>query len=384
MEAKKMKQYKMIDVVSEISQRENSPSTSGYERFVGLEHYVSGDVAITKYGSTARLDSAMKIFQSGDILVARRNVYLKRASVVFFDGLTSGDSIVLRAKNERMARLLPFVLNTDEFWNFAEQHSDGTMSKRLSPKTLMQYEFEMPNEDDQDAFADTLWAAADTKASYQRLLLRTDELVKAQFIEMFGDPITNSMNLPVNKLSAITTSRLGKMLDAKQQTGQYRFPYIANTNVQWFRFELQKLNQMDFNEADQVEFELQNGDLLVCEGGEVGRCAIWRNEVEKCFFQKAIHRVRCNTAVVLPEYLMWWFKMRSDYNSFSDIIGSKATIAHLPGIKLKALDIPTPDISKQASFVSFLNHIEKSKRDIEQTLDNLNNLIKSLIQQDFD
>lgn len=379
-----MKQYKMIDVVSEISQRENSPSTSGYERFVGLEHYVSGDVAITKYGSTARLDSAMKIFQSGDILVARRNVYLKRASVVFFDGLTSGDSIVLRAKNERMARLLPFVLNTDEFWNFAEQHSDGTMSKRLSPKTLMQYEFEMPNEDDQDAFADTLWAAADTKASYQRLLLRTDELVKAQFIEMFGDPITNSMNLPVNKLSAITTSRLGKMLDAKQQTGQYRFPYIANTNVQWFRFELQKLNQMDFNEADQVEFELQNGDLLVCEGGEVGRCAIWRNEVEKCFFQKAIHRVRCNTAVVLPEYLMWWFKMRSDYNSFSDIIGSKATIAHLPGIKLKALDIPTPDISKQASFVSFLNHIEKSKRDIEQTLDNLNNLIKSLIQQDFD
>ena len=136
-----MKHYKMIDVVSEISERENSPSTSGYDRFVGLEHYVSGEVEITNYGTTANLDSAMKVFHSGDILVARRNVYLKRASVAFFDGLTSGDSIVLRAKNDRIARLLPFVLNTDVFWDYADQYSDGTMSKRLSPKTLMKYEF---------------------------------------------------------------------------------------------------------------------------------------------------------------------------------------------------------------------------------------------------
>lgn len=65
--------YKMSDVVKEISERENNPSTSDYKRFVGLEHYVTGEVRIRKYGSTEPLDSAMKIFHSGDILVARRN-----------------------------------------------------------------------------------------------------------------------------------------------------------------------------------------------------------------------------------------------------------------------------------------------------------------------
>lgn len=172
-----MVHYKMSDVVDEISVRENKPSISEYKKFVGLEHYVSGEIVIEKYGSTEKLDSAMKVFKSGDILVARRNVYLKRASVVFFDGLTSGDSIVLRAKNELISRLLPFVLNTDAFWDYADQYADGTMSKRLSPKILLAYEFDLPDEDKQSELADILWAAVETKRKYQELLIKTDERV---------------------------------------------------------------------------------------------------------------------------------------------------------------------------------------------------------------
>ena len=182
-----MTHYKMSDVAVEVNDRENNPASSKYDRFVGLEHYVSGEVIIRNYGSTENLESTMKIFQNGDVLVARRNVYLKRASMVDFDGLTSGDSIVLRAKNPVIGRILPFVLNTDAFWDFADQYSDGTMSKRLSPKTLMTYEFDLPDEDELENFADLLWAANDTRESYQALLRQTDELVKSQFIEMFGD-----------------------------------------------------------------------------------------------------------------------------------------------------------------------------------------------------
>jgi len=135
-----MKHYKLSDIVVEINERENDPANSKYERFVGLEHYVSGDVIIRNYGSTEMLGSSMKVFRAGDVLVARRNVYLKRAATVDFDGLTSGDSIVLRAKSELLGKILPFVLNTDDFWDYADKYSDGTMSKRLSPKVLMQYE----------------------------------------------------------------------------------------------------------------------------------------------------------------------------------------------------------------------------------------------------
>ena len=181
-----MKHYKLSDIVVEINERENDPANSKYERFVGLEHYVTGDVIIRNYGSTEILGSSMKVFRAGDVLVARRNVYLKRASMVDFDGLTSGDSIVLRAKTSLLGRVLPFVLNTDEFWDYADKYSDGTMSKRLSPKVLMQYEFDLPDEDELEHFVEVLWVANDAKEAYRHLLSATDDLVKSQFIEMFG------------------------------------------------------------------------------------------------------------------------------------------------------------------------------------------------------
>ena len=202
-----MTHYKMSDVAVEVNDRENNPASSKYDRFVGLEHYVSGEVIIRNYGSTENLESTMKIFQNGDVLVARRNVYLKRASMVDFDGLTSGDSIVLRAKNPVIGRILPFVLNTDAFWDFADQYSDGTMSKRLSPKTLMTYEFDLPDEDELEKFADLLWAANDARESYHALLRQTDELVKSQFIELFGDVKTNDKSWktkPLKELCNIT------------------------------------------------------------------------------------------------------------------------------------------------------------------------------------
>ena len=378
-----MSRYRMSDVAVEINERENSPATSKYDRFVGLEHYVSGDVIIRNYGSTERLESTMKVFQNGDVLVARRNVYLKRASMVDFDGLTSGDSIVLRAKDPTIGRILPFVLNTDEFWDFADQYSDGTMSKRLSPKTLMKYEFDLPAEDELEAFADILWAANDTKEAYQALLRQTDELVKSQFIEMFGDPVDNDKEWAIYPLSQIASSRLGKMLDKKKQTGLYQRKYLANANVQWFSFELKDLNQMDFSEADQIEFALVNGDLLVCEGGEIGRCAVWREEISDCYFQKAIHRVRCNTDVILPEYLAHSFYYHSQKNGFADVVSSKATIAHLPGDKLKAMRIITPPIELQRKFVSFVKQTDKSKFELKKAIENTAALIKSLMQQDL-
>ena len=214
-------------------------------------------------------------------------------------------------------------------------------------------------------------------------LSRQDELVKARFVELFGDVIRNDRGWEQYTFSDIATSRLGKMLDAKQQTGKYAYPYLANFNVQWFRFEIDNLNKMDFNEGDRREFELHDGDLLVCEGGEIGRCAVWHNEIQPCYFQKALHRVRCNQHIVLPDYMAWWFKYNCDHKGFAAIEGAKATIAHLPGAKLKALKVTAPPIEFQNQFVAFLKQTDKSKLAIQQSLDKLELLKKALMQKYF-
>ena len=184
---------------------------------------------------------------------------------------------------------------------------------------------------------------------------------KARFVEMFGDVIHNSKKWQVCLFAEITSSRLGKMLDAKQQTGRNSYPYLANFNVQWFRFNLENLNKMDFDEKDRAEFELREGDLLVCEGGEIGRCAVWHNELQPCFFQKALHRVRCNHQIILPDYLAWWFRYNCDYGGFSALAGAKATIAHLPGAKLKQLQVAVPPMELQEQFAVFVAQTDKSK-----------------------
>jgi len=195
----------------------------------------------------------------------------------------------------------------------------------------------------------------------QQELQKLDEFIKARFVEMFGDVIHNSKKWQVCLFAEITSSRLGKMLDAKQQTGRNSYPYLANFNVQWFRFNLENLNKMDFDEKDRAEFELREGDLLVCEGGEIGRCAVWHNELQPCFFQKALHRVRCNHQIILPDYLAWWFRYNCDYGGFSALAGAKATIAHLPGAKLKQLQVAVPPMELQEQFAVFVAQTDKSK-----------------------
>ena len=247
----------------------SNPSESGYDVFVGLEHYDIGEPVITRFGSTKMLTTACKKFSAGDILLARRNVYLRRAGVVEFDGLTSGDSIVIRVKpnlsiegvdSNAISRLLPFILNTNAFWDFANTNSDGTMSKRLSPQMLLSYEFELPPVADQKPLADKLWAAYKLKASKIKLIDAIDEMVKSQFIEMFGDK-----DFPKKLWGELFQTKLGKMLDKnKQNPNDSMCSYLANINVQWGFFDLQELNSMTFSDQEMEKFNLHEGDLLVC------------------------------------------------------------------------------------------------------------------------
>lgn len=237
----------------------------------------------------------------------------------------------------------------------------GATMKHIVKRDFDATEIPYPSKHEQIEIANNLKRIENIIELRSNELQLLDELIKARFVEMFGDVIHNDRKWECKQFSDITTSRLGKMLDAKHQIGTCKYPYLANFNVQWFRFELGNLNEMDFNEKDREEFCLEDGDLLVCEGGEIGRCAVWHNQVKKCYFQKALHRVRCNQNIILPDYLSWWFKYNCENGGFAAIEGAKATISHLTGAKMKMLDVTVPPIELQEQFVDFIKHVDKSK-----------------------
>ena len=260
---------------------------------------------------------------------------------------------------------------------------NGATRQKLTQADMRKMEIPMRSMAEQRRIIMQLKAATKVISARKQQLDKLDDLIKARFVEMFGDVIHNNLGWQQYMFSDIAASRLGKMLDAKQQTGNHRFPYLANFNVQWFRFELGNLNEMDFDEEDQKEFALRDGDLLVCEGGEIGRCAVWHNDIQPCFFQKALHRVRCDMGVVLPDYLARWFQYNCEHGGFASIEGAKATIAHLPGAKLKVLQVVVPPIDLQKQFITFVAQIDKSKFAVQKSLEETQKLFDSLMQQYF-
>lgn len=167
--------------------------------------------------------------------------------------------------------------------------------------------------------------------------------------------------------------RLGKMLSQASKTGRNPFPYLANRNVQWGYIDLSELEEMDFSDSEVEKYRLKPGDLLVCEGGEVGRTAIWQGEMENCFFQKAIHRLRARNNSVLPGYMLRYMRFAAMIGLFSDYT-SQTSIAHLTGEKLAILPLVLPSYCEQHRIVESLDTLDKA---INLELTRLNKLSKT-------
>ncbi|CAH6796313.1 Type-1 restriction enzyme EcoAI specificity protein [Vibrio chagasii] len=147
----------------------------------------------------------------------------------------------------------------------------------------------------------------------------------------------------------VAISRLGKMLDKSKNVG-VPLPYLRNTNVQWHRFELDDIKLMKIEEAEKEELLVLPGDLLICEGGEPGRCAIWKDKKQEIYFQKALHRAR-PLGKCLSEYLQ--ICLTVDANSgHLDKYFTGATIKHFVGAKLNNYVHSLPPLKEQSRIVA--------------------------------
>jgi type I restriction enzyme, S subunit len=210
-----------------------------------------------------------------------------------------------------------------------------------------------------------------------------DLFSKSAFFHMFGHPERNPKNWPKLPFSDVCDSRLGKMLDAKQQTGGHLRPYLRNLNVQWGRLDLTEMVEMDFDTADRKEFRLQYGDVLICEGGAgVGQTAVWRDELAECYFQKSLHRVRPNPAKAIPEYIQYLMWTLMQGSSLLRSI-STATIPHLTGVRLKSTLIPVPPISLQHEFQRYVLKYESLRTQLNSGANVSDELFHSLVQRAF-
>ena len=258
----------------------------------------------------------------------------------------------------------------------------GSAQPQITRESLKKVKISLPPLDEQKRIAAVLDKADALREKRRAAITKLDQLLQSVFLDMFGDPVSNPKGWEKVEFEKVCDTKLGKMLDEKKQAQTNQRPYLRNANVQWNYVNTTSLFEMYFDEREQQLFRLKYGDLLICEGGEVGRTAIWRDEIPECYYQKAIHRGRPKTNKATSEYLLFLMLYLSTSGGLKNHV-TVATIPHLTSEKLKSLKIPLPPIDLQKRFTKEFAEIQKLKRNVLTASIKLESLFQSLQQRAF-
>jgi type I restriction enzyme, S subunit len=175
-------------------------------------------------------------------------------------------------------------------------------------------------------------------------------------------------------LGEVASTQLGKAINPKESKGPNQRPYLRNANVQWDRFDLNDVLTMHFSESEVERLQLEPGDLLTCEGGIVGRSAIWQGEIENCCFQNALHRIRPLDQEVSAEWLLENLR----YLTETGVLASRArgnTIQHISQQELRNLPVVVPDREEQDQIIAVLNRTRALRSSALRRLDGSRSVI---------
>jgi type I restriction enzyme S subunit len=172
--------------------------------------------------------------------------------------------------------------------------------------------------------------------------------------------------------------KLGKMLDADRNAGTPK-PYLGNRAVQWDRIDTSDLPTVPMSRTDIEKYRLQHGDLLVCEGGEVGRCAIWESPLEECYYQKALHRLRPLRGFD-PRLMAAFLRTWSAGGSLANYV-TQTSIAHLPREKFMEVPLAVPPAAEQRAIAAALSDMDSLLVGLDRLIDKKRDIKQAAMQQ---
>ena len=366
------------DVVARIKDKvdKNDPAL---EYYIGGEHFDYGEICVTKkapiQGSTIGPAFHMR-FKPGDVLLMSRNPHLRKAGVVDFEGLCSDVSYVCRTKNEDvlMQRFLPFIFQTDHFWDFAEKNKHGSTNYFLNWTDFEKYEFDLPDIEVQKELVELLWAAQELKLAYQAMLIRTDELVKSQFIEMFGNPITNTKGWPTKPLKEVAPEHTPKIPNA--------------TNYWWLNLDM--IETYSGNIIEKLYASLENiGSSTSTFDNTMVLYSKLRPYLNKVVVPDDYGYATTELVglkpdqTILNKYFLFNLLRGDDFVAYANGISGGTQMPRMPVKALREFMCILPPMELQEQFVALSRQSDKSKFELKKAIENIDKLMKSLMQQDF-
>lgn len=372
------RRVKFGDVVRLSKARSQDPLTDGFERYVGLEHLEPGDLRIRSWGNVADGVTFTSVFRPGQVLFGKRRAYQRKVAVADFAGVCSGDIYVLETKDAQvlLPELLPFICQTDAFFDHAVGTSAGSLSPRTNWTSLADFEFVLPPMAEQVRTLPLLDAWREASDASTQAITNAQRMRRAIFVRFFEHGIRGEVRTttPIGErpkswivapLGERYEVQLGKMISESARSSPGQTPYLRNANVQWNKLDLDDVAEMAFSLKEKDKFSLRYGDILACEGRHVGKSSMWREEIPGACYQKALHRLRRLSDADEPRYLLHCLQYYSWSGKFVAVTG-ETTIPHLPAERFRAMFFPFPPRDEQVDIADAIDSIDAVITNLEE------------------
>ena len=340
---------------------------------VGLEHIEPYDMKLKNYEVNVET-TFTKQFHEGQILFGRRRAYQHKACVATFDGICSGDITVIEPIEGKVyPDLLPFIIQNDDFFEHAIKGSNGALSPRVKWEHMANFELNLPPLAEQKVLAEKLWAAYEVKQSYLRMIEATQEMVKSQFIEMFGG--SNWLQKTLGEVGSFTRGGGFQKSDFVEQG----IPCIhyGQIHTKFGPFITSHITEISSDLESKTKFA-SKGDLVIAITSEdtEGSCksTAWLGDYSVAVGgHAAIYKHSMN-----PLYMSFFFKSTLFNHAKIEYVHGTKVFEIKPDDIAKIL-VPCPPMSLQNQFSAIAEQSDKSGFELRKSIDAIDAVIKSLI-----
>jgi type I restriction enzyme S subunit len=340
------------DVVRDVNEAERSPLDAGLERFVGLEHIEPENLHLKQWGLLADGEiSFTKRFRKGQVLFGKRRAYQRKVAVAEFDGICSSDILTFEPKDDSLIpELLPFIVQSEGFF----EHALGTSSGSLSPRTrwsqLQDYEFPLPPKDEQRRIADMLWAADELCLRYSGVCENALHLTNAIASDFF------SRKWPMFACEKLFIEGPRNGLSPNCNAEGRGFPTLAIGAVREGRVVAEgSVKFAEISREDLQRFRLRTGDVLVVRGNGnrnlCGRSGVVEVVPDNCFFPDLLIRLSFDSNVIDPDFAVLQWNTPTVHSRLLQRAKSTNGIWKINGKDLREHTLAVPPYDSQKKFM---------------------------------
>mgnify|MGYP004731151105 CR=1 FL=1 len=354
-----------FDEIAINSTEKKKPTEEDRFTYLGLEHLDSGNLKVTRFGTDVAPIGEKLVMHKGDVLFGKRRAYQKKVAIAPFDGIFSAHGMVLRPREDVIDKgFFPLFISSDYFLDAAIKISVGSLSPTINWRDLKELEFNLPDIPTQRRLAAVLWAMNETMDSYKELISATDELVKSQFIERFGDETVSECKWPVMKMSnvfSITSSR--RILKSEWRT-EGEIPFLRVRDMVQLANGEPLDNEFyvteEFYNSRPDDEKVRSGDIIVSATSTIGKTYIIKNG-ERFYFKDAdVLLFRKKEVPINETFFTYGLRMPTVWRQIEGGLGA-TTVAHFLISKAEKLLQPLPPIELQEWFESLVRQSDKSK-----------------------